>query len=356
MRLLFISHSLGGGIALHINNKAHLYAKSIQFNLIIPRNGKLELSEYDQKKQDFVFAEHVVSPSRLMELLRNEENVELHSLVGWPSWAISALALCERENLTFYFHDYSLFRENEHLLINENGLWNGNLNPISNPEISIILGNSVKVVAPSFDCARRISEILKIKVEKVLFEDLCTHNVKRTEIDIKIEGRKVVLVPGHMSKQKGSEVFRRVLEISQLVAPDILYFVAGSDHTLSISGENVCFLGGYSQGELISIANDLKIEACWWPTNGSETFSYTFSEMLSSGYRLIVPKRGSFTERASGLDLAEFVDNPDSPISHLNAITSHGSKVSTMPEFRFEEIFEYRFGEHFGLVRNCAKE
>lgn len=355
MKLLFISHSLGGGIELHIKNKSHLFSQGVEFQMISPRQNALELSRYSPSSHEFVKVELIAEPSRLIEILNKELNVEIHSLVGWPTWAITAIALSSIENLVFYFHDYSLFRENEHLLINDAGYWDPQLYQIKNSFISIIISKSKFLVAPSIDCANRISVVLGREVTKVVFEELCVHDVKRTKLVHRFTKNNIVLVPGHIAKQKGSDLFQRVLEMSEVIAPNTIYFVAGSDHTRSIKNQNAFFFGGYNQGELNSIAIELSINTCWWPTNGSETFSYTFSEMLNSECRLIVPLRGAFIERSSKFQHVELVEDPDDPISQLNAILM--GDTMTNPDLNIKEsvIPEYNFGLVFGLEEHCAR-
>jgi hypothetical protein len=232
--------------------------------MISPRQNAIELSRYSPSNHEFVKVEVIVEPSRLIEILNQEINVEIHSLVGWPTWAITAIALSSIENLVFYFHDYSLFRENEHLLINDAGYWDPKLYQIKNSLISVIISQSQILVAPSFDCASRVSHVLGKEVAKVVFEELCVHDVKRTKLVHQFTKKNIILVPGHIAKQKGSDLFQRVLEMSEVIAPNITYFVAGSDHTRSIKNKNAYFFGGYNQGELNSIANELSINTCWW--------------------------------------------------------------------------------------------
>jgi hypothetical protein len=321
MRIALITHNYGGGIEHHIKLQSKAHSQNEYFQ-IQPSNKGSKITTFDHVKGSFQFLREITDYVEFAKFLENFEQIEFHSILGWPEDMLWILVQQSRAKGIFTFHDYSLFAEGCHLLITKDGEYQPNPTRNLTDVENEIINQAVSLRAPSSDTASRIGAFLSKNVEVADFIELESLQFETSrEIPTKLKKNVVdVAIPGHMAVQKGSWMLKRSIELVDKLRLPIKFTVLGKDLENSFSDMEINFIGGYSLESLPKIISSLQPSVIWWPTNGAETYSYTLSEMMKSGIPLCVPNRGSFPERTRLNSGVKLIQNPDAAGDHVFSI------------------------------------
>lgn len=158
-----------------------------------------------------------------------------------------------------------------------------------------LLEDAERVIAPSWDVARRVSHCHPCARVMVLPHPELGRS-RRTA-----EGPFRVGIIGRLVPHKGLAL---VLETARHVQAEKLplrFVVIGpTADGEALRKANVTILGDYDEDELRSLLWSSKVEALWFTSMVPESFSYTLTAGLASGLPLVVPDIGAFPERVKG--------------------------------------------------------
>ena len=165
-----------------------------------------------------------------------------------------------------------------------------------------MLQKAERVFAPSEDAARRIRNYFKA-ARIVLAPHLDIEpeiNLPDPKVAPLPQGKKLrIVVIGAMSKIKGADILERCAILTQKHNLPLQFHLIGyaykdmaslPDDVLSIHGE-------YADSDLQQLILETRPHVIWFPAQWPETYSYTLSTALMSGFPIIAPNIGAFAER-----------------------------------------------------------
>lgn len=213
---------------------------------------------------------------------------------------------------------------------------------------------NIRFVAPTHDVRRNIITLYEhhIDTENVV---VIAHGIKDIESmprTIQRCGKKILVVPGRMSKNKGIELIRKCLDKLSPIAE--IYFVGCGPQGVSefSNRPGVKCIEDYLWTDLPSIIHDINPDAALILPTVPETFSYTLSEMWALGIPVIATKIGSLESRiknrVNGI-LVDFDSVPDSileVIDHPQLLKTIREKIKYQKVIRIEDMLV----EYYGLL------
>jgi GT2 family glycosyltransferase/glycosyltransferase involved in cell wall biosynthesis len=172
-----------------------------------------------------------------------------------------------------------------------------------------IIREADRVLCPSIDASKRIrkyvrdSRIVVAPHEEELYRYHRTVRFSPLRPDEPLR----VAVLGVLSEQKGGSFFLDCVEIANEIGAPVVWDVIGSFLSSSLKGRakhlakilNVT--GDYGPGDLQRLIDEAMPHVVLFPQRWPETYSFTLSEALQTGYPILAPDIGAFTERVTGL-------------------------------------------------------
>jgi hypothetical protein len=318
MKVAYVTHNLGGGIDHHLFLQSSLQPENDYYKMQPGLHG-VQVSIFDRQDRMFKISNEFHDSHGFASALDSFDQIQIHSLLGWEEVYLWVITNAPAVDFLSIFHDYSSFARNSHLLISPQGEWQPMVTrSLSEIEITL-LDRSSEILAPSNDTALRIGRFLSRGVKKMNFLEEVNSRVYLEEKNSKARSRTefTVVIPGHMALQKGACILKRCVDLKNLMKLPLNFTVLGKDLENRFQKNEVNFLGGYTQTSLNNILMKIKPDAFWWPTNGAETFSYTFSELMNSSLPKCVPNRGAFPERTNLVENVKIIDQPDLSLSQI---------------------------------------
>lgn len=165
-----------------------------------------------------------------------------------------------------------------------------------------LLKNAMHVFCPSEDATQRI---------RTYFDDARVVFAPHLDVDPEISlpvskvpplpqsGKLRIVVIGAMSQIKGADILEQCSILTQRHNLPLQFHLIGyaykdmaglPDDVLAIHGE-------YDDADLQQLILDAQPHVIWFPAQWPETYSYTLSSALISGFPIIVPNIGALTER-----------------------------------------------------------
>ncbi|NVO99670.1 glycosyltransferase [Photobacterium damselae subsp. damselae] len=315
IKILLITHSLGGGVAQHIDELEKEFYNKVDFLKIYPSNTSQSvcLSFGNEVNDKYIF-ELPSDFELLVNILKyiGIDSLHIHHTIGLHE---SVLSLPKLLNVDYdvTIHDYFLINGNP-TLTNKYGEFAGDDILIRDDLCSVVyplnisldewkkkskrlLLNARRIIYPSCDTARRfIAEYPSIKLNSMVAYhpdlDSCDFNVKGIKFPVKI---KKVLVFGAISQEKGADK----LEISGMNNKEIEFHLLGYAYRKL---KNVITHGAYDSNDVEKLINEIKPDVIWFPAQCPETYSYTLSTAIKLEYPIIAPNIGAFSERLMNRD------------------------------------------------------
>jgi hypothetical protein len=321
MKIVYITHNLGGGIDHHLYLQSLMQPENDYFK-IQPGKRSLIISVFDRRSREFKTSSEIKDYLTFASELYSFDQIQIHSVLGWDHGFLWVIAQSSHQKLNYIFHDYSLFAGESHLLISRQGEWQPSVTRSLHKIENVLIDRAIELNAPSGDTARRVSGFLGRNVGKmqVLEQPSSRIQLKQLREEKKVRKGYNVVIPGHMAVQKGAWILKRCVDLKNTLKLPINFIVLGKDLENKFQKHEVDFVGGYNQKSLHSVLLRLQPDIFWWPTNGAETFSYTLSELINSDLTKCVPNRGSFPERVTFVEDVMVVEEPDSAVSQVSSL------------------------------------
>lgn len=327
-RLLFITHSWGGGVEQHIADL--LKALGDKAKVMILRGmgrGRIEVQLTGcardwQPWQCGNFDEQVSQWLTALQAL-GFARVHLHHVHGW-SPAILRLITGLGRPVDITLHDYyclspryhlSPLTEYESVQVQEAQSAAEDQWPVSDADwqrqFALFLPTAARVIAPSQDVAQRVREVfpeITIQVEPHPEEPLAVPTVIK------------VALLGALSPAKGLDLVRRVAACAAATHSALAFRLIG--HSAEPLPEKITATGSYIAEDLNRLIALERPDVIWLPSQVHETFSYTLSAALASGKPIVASEAGAFVERLRDVPQAQLLPANASETEWLSALTA----------------------------------
>jgi GT2 family glycosyltransferase len=319
--LLFIAHAWGGGIRRHMSDLAGMVSERCETLLLEPAIGDVVKLSWLKPGEDFSgYFSLPEDVNELVSLLRyiGVARMHFHHIHGLPR---SVLDLPGAVGVPYdcTLHDYYAICPQYHL-VTEEGRYCGEPDEAGctaclskrpaqwgldivtwRSAFEQLLRGSERVIAPSRDVARRIARH---------FPDVGVLVIPHPETKASVSPPFIrVVTLGTLSREKGLRVVAACATDARARSLPLTFRVLGSttepvpqwpDVALSIHGQ-------YADGDLPKLLAAEKPDVIWMPAQVPESYSYTLSMALASGYPIVASDLGAFAERLAGQSFAALV-------------------------------------------------
>jgi glycosyltransferase involved in cell wall biosynthesis len=113
-----------------------------------------------------------------------------------------------------------------------------------------------------------------------------------------------VVVLGALSKIKGADTFEELSTLAAIHAAELEFHLLGYPYRelRALPRGHLTIHGGYQEGDLPQLLQNLQADVVWFPALWPETYSYTLSCSLEAGLPVVAPDLGAFAERLQNRD------------------------------------------------------
>ncbi len=311
IRLLFISHDMGGGVQRHIEELGGVLAPGAQIATLLSQPGnyvKLSLGQ-----NDWYFHQHRQFQDLLNALKKLQLSlVHFHHLAGLVPefWQLAeALQLPHRVTL----HDYSLINGNN-TLSGRDGYFLEDFSQQQAPSSADLpqwchdlkqwqaLNDRLLTTADQVYCPSRFTlAIYRAHYPKARYQ-CCYHPdweqvAPYSAVKPATAGRGVLRVGviGTLNRVKGADRLEACATEARNRQLEIEFVLFGKAYRRLTS--SIVQLGPYKDEELPDLLTTQAIDLVWFPALWPETYSYTLSHCLAQGMPVLAPDIGAFPER-----------------------------------------------------------
>ena len=303
-RVLFVTHSWGGGTEKHVNDLAALLSESLEVLVFKPHDEQsLSLRWLRQGEEFEAFFEDRKDPNALLQLLRAIalSRVHLHHVHGLPAYVLdihSELGV----PLDITLHDY--FPVTQRYLLGPGGVVDSSADAPTNDwglsevewrqRMGALLRSAQRVIAPSHDLARRMREFFPdIEFQVRGHPDFAAPSVTVLH---------KVLVLGGLTIEKGLKLLEAcALDARERKLPLFFKLIGHTAETVVRFPEIPLVIGGtYREEDLEQLIALERADAFLFPAQIPESYSYTLTAALRTNLPIIASALGAFNERLEG--------------------------------------------------------
>lgn len=212
---------------------------------------------------------------------------------------------CKRikPKITFYIHDYSLFTNNFHLLVNSSSKLLLLNQQLEFPN-SIIALKEIKKLIRLYVCPsiRSFELCLSILPKESLH---CAYHPEQSEIEniepISPKQKSInnVLILGNLGVNKAGAVIEKFIRFCD-IGDKPFHFLHIGNGKINGLGQNYSYLGYIDRKEIYSKVMNLDVSFAFIPFTAEETYSFTLSDIFLLKLPLISTRIGSVPERTLG--------------------------------------------------------
>jgi GT2 family glycosyltransferase len=314
LKILYLTHHMGGGTQKHINELAGLLKSKVCSLMLKPvGNAGVELSVLDDAQWERLYFKLPERYADLVQVLQalNVARVHFHHTVGLET---SVWGLPESLGVPFdiTIHDYHFIGGNPSLT-DDQGMYSNNpevqnsrySRPVSlgvwQESQRVLLDAADRILTPSKAAADIFHQHYpELDITPVFhpdwYRDAPYPDVTRVTLLDNAPFR--VLVIGAISLEKGANLLENVAKMAKSVDLSIEFHLLG--YACRPLGDAVITHGAFDEDHVDSLINNLNPHLIWFPALWPETYSYTLSEALRSGRPILAPDIGAFRERLEG--------------------------------------------------------
>lgn len=337
-RILFVSHSWGGGVARHVRELAQLLESSGSAAVLLlePRgHDRVELS-WVNPVSDLSLTLSADNPDELFAKLQqlDIDLIHYHHLMGFSPWVLdlpSALSV----PYWFTVHDFMVACPQLHFLTADGGYcgqpdvegcracvarrpdpWGWGIDDWRQ-KFAVWLDHADHVIAPNESVAKSLQTYFPAVTVDVLAHpeeglDAFTRLPERSL------GRRKIAILGTLSPAKGLERVRElVTHIRENQLPlDLVVVGASTEPTGIPEGPDFVLLGEYRERDLSALLQRERIDAFFLASVIPESYSYALSTAMASGLTVVAFNLGAIGERLAGYP-AGLLLSPDSSVTRL---------------------------------------
>jgi glycosyltransferase involved in cell wall biosynthesis len=318
--VLMICHNLGGGTEIHVRDLARLYRGRLNCLLLkVDSHGVARVALLERTRELVLGFDSVLQLPQLLSLISDvgTRRIHVHHVIRINAFA---RLLVERCGLPFDFtaHDHSILAPSPHLTGRDHRFVGEDLEAAEaellaasrvkgTPDIaswrrdmSWLVTKSERIIAPSLDLARRLTNSLApppliVAPHPDLSEQQSLERTRPSSAELLH-----IVTLGRLWPHKGFHVLRELARIAWEEALPLSFTHIGrsvKDEQLAELGVRVT--GEYAERHLRLLLAKAKPHLIWFPALAPESFSYTLTTALRTGLPLVVPDLGSFPERVA---------------------------------------------------------
>ena len=365
--ILCVSHTWGGGIDRYLSDRANLGAT---FLLLVPdvQGTGIIFTSVDRDLMIDTKLKLTSDLQSFMDLLKPFvfKHIEVHSTVGWSSKIFDFVCNISREmdlDFEFTIHDYVTICP-QITLINETNAYCGELGKEQcrkcmrilsgmpskiHPDIREakmydiadwrktyrkFLADASKVIAPSFDVARRLANYYPEITTVVRPHIEPPRKFARTVAVPYDNGTLRVVIIGAIGTHKGSNILMGCVDDAKKRKLPIEFCVVGYSNIPGMLARNsVLVTGRYDENDVFDRLSEVKAHIAFLPSVWPETYSYTLTIALEAGFPTFVFDFGAPAERLR--DLGKTTILPKEFLSRFDLINDallefHSMKTSIL--------------------------
>ncbi|MEK3854447.1 glycosyltransferase [Cytobacillus sp. FSL H8-0458] len=352
---LFINHNLGGGTSLYQSNLIKNIGDDQRVYTLVKESDHLILTDHNHVKP-IIYKLRINKLNGLnFKKLLNAFKIDvifINHLIGYPIRKMFNLIKNSLVDYYFFIHDFYAACPSYNLIDNKNTFCNTQTDPsicqgcvkklFPKQNINIVewrnehhafLKGAKKIFVPSNstkDIILKYYKDLDIEVK----DHSIDHSVKYTfkESFTKTQNLNIAFV-GAINFAKGSKI---IYELKDLIIKHklpinikVIGFTDSHNKAFSSNGGRFEITGKYDVGRLSEILAQKQISLAVISSIWPETYSYTTSELMLSGYPIITSKIGAPAERVKKYDGGWVLDNMTSSelLSLLKRIVNNRQEV-----------------------------
>ena len=336
--LLFVAHAWGGGIRRHMTELADMIADDCNILLLEPATDDVVKLSWPADREGFVawFSLPGDLPE-LASLLRSAglERIHFHHVHGLPR-AVLDLPASVGVPYDCTLHDYYAICPQYHL-VTEEGRYCGEPDAAGcaaclarrphrwgldiaawRAAFGRLLRAADRVIAPSGDVARRIARY---------YPDLAVTILAHAEPASQPASRVTrVVTLGNLSPEKGLHTLDACARDAATRALPLAFRVLGATtEPIAVWPQApVRIEGQYAEGSLPQLLAAERPDVIWFPVQVPETYSYTLSVAIASGFPIVAAALGALPERLAGHPAARLVPWDAAPEAWNEALLRAG--------------------------------
>lgn len=368
--ILIITHNLGGGTEVHVQQLISNLSDQLEFLILRPIENKVELTIPKIGDHQKI----ILSSSSLQDLVdilksAGVSRAHIHHVMNYN---MDIYKLINMLNIPFDFtvHDYysicpqiTMLNSNTNQFCNEPTEYYCNqciINSNKHFARDIItwrnkhqwlLNNADRVICPSIDAKNRIEKFCNANHSIFIPHEKESKSKERFNIrNLGDDQNLRICILGTLAFHKGANLVSRMLEY--LSSEKIKIILIGSSEPM-ISPKNPNFYyetGKYSDDNLQDLIEDNEPHLIWFPAPWPETYSYTLSAAIDSGYPIVATNIGAFTERLNSRPwtwLAEVTDDPSYWLKLFNEVrnflTTGNSIIPNKSQRRINDFYQFEY-------------
>lgn len=368
----YMSHGLGGGVDMHIDSLTKFSTGKANIILIhplrsIPKVVKFSLLNSLDKLEHFVSYPDVVGVSALLKSL-GVDTIHIHHAMGQESLS-KGLALSGDFRIIVTIHDYYFLTPNWTFSKSKAGFYEfpkdlsdlDFINREYNSELTSTWGSAKEwismlndvdlIIYPSQSAFRDFSGFVTNANHLIAlhpefpYPELYPERNSDNNADIDTLIR--VGVFGDLGPHKGTELLKQIIRES----PKNITFVGigrANPDVIELFDE---WYGTYEQYEIVRLLHVNSVDVLLLPMQIHETYSYSLSEALRSGLRIVASNIPIFNERAGHRRKVSLVNLDADPNTWINALLfeqklDSQSSANNSEEFKSRNFYKCEYWKH----------
>lgn len=151
-----------------------------------------------------------------------------------------------------------------------------------------------------------------------------------------------VLLIGAMGPEKGADCLEKAANYVRHHGLPIQFHLLGYTYQKLKTSANLAVYGAYEQKDLATLIGQIKPHWIWFPAQTPETYSYTLSAAMASGYPILASNLGALPERLATYPTAKVLPWNSSVDSWCQAMLAHEfDKVNTLDQAKPFSLTDY---------------
>jgi Glycosyltransferase len=359
--ILVITHALGGGIDRYLDDRAKALSNG-EFLLLLQPTRVAHFCDviFMHRGIRIAIALEVEGPHAIADAIRDLfpiHAVEIHSTVGYDMQLLFAILRSLQLSFKFFVHDFASIcpriqpRDEQNVFCGLPDTSSCNQCLQSAGETTDItswrhqhqwlLYGAQQLIAPS----RNTADLLRLvhagldplvvpheDQERILRERI-RNQIKRLDKSAKDTVSRTVVI-GRLTPHKGLHLVESISKLLALHGAEIVIIGTVEGASFLAMQKHVSIVGAYKDNDLLALIEQINPDVIFFPARWPETYSYTLSTALQSGYPLLAANVGAFSERMRDISectLYRLSDSVEHIASLLMDLMSRNFDASSTP-------------------------
>ncbi len=327
-RVLCVLHAWRGGIYRHVDDLVALLSDDVEMLTLQPSGADGWVLSWRNRGEAMALKikRSIDDLVRVCEELAIDR-IHIHHLMGHPP-EVATLPFMLGIPFDVTLHDY-FFLSSSYQLIDDAGQFDEGMvdhDTTRFAESQKLLASAERVIAPSRDVAERYRRHIP-DANYVVMPHPELPSAPKTR------SHRIVVIGG-LSRAKGLALLEAVAKEATEQSVGIHFVLLGYavDPIITWPALPIRIRGEYSESELPELIAQECPDLIWFPAIWPETYSYTLSAAIDSGFPLLAPDIGAFPERLVSNDRATLISWDLSAGEVLDAMQKKLASHSGLPQ------------------------